>query len=215
MRIQTVVQHAGEARGHLLPRLLAALPEGATVVTDPDTDDLRRSPWRTYLACLRTLEPDATHLLVIQDDAEPCLNFGRAVDLIVRSRPNVPLVLFCPGLGQQRRAILDACRAGERYARLPTANTFVPAVAVVWPRDSVASILAYAERAPEMTADDGHLGRWAAETGAEILATVPSLVEHPDVERSLVGRHAMSGRNPGRIAACWVGDLDPLTLDGW
>lgn len=214
MQIQTVVQHH-PARDHLLPALLAALPAGATVVSDPDPGSPRRSPWRTYLACLQTLEPAADSLLIVQDDVEPCRDFAKAVALVARSCRNAPTVLFCPGVGLLNRAILNGCAAGERYIQLP-AHSFVPCVAVLWPASTVASILEWAGRAglpPEMTADDGILGRWMQATRTEILATVPSLVEHPDRERSLIGRHSMGGKNPARIAACWLGDMSALELD--
>ena len=212
MRVQTVVQHH-PSRSHLLPGLLAGLPTGATIVTDPEPQ--KRSPWATYLACLRTLNDDATHLLIVQDDAQPCLNFAKAVDLAARKRPSDPLVLFTPGHGNLRRVILAACQQDERYAILPTLNTFIPAVAVIWPRWCVESILRFEDERPftASNADDGALGKWAATIGARVMATVPSLVEHPDMERSLVGRLAMGGRNPARIAACFIGDMDPLALD--
>lgn len=215
MRVQTVVQHH-PSRAHLLPSLLAALPAGTQIVTDPEPAN--RSPWATYLQCLRSLEDDATHLCLIQDDAQPCRDFAKAVALLAQNRPSDPLVLFAPGLGQQRRRILAACQAGERYADLTIPNSFIPAVCVLWPRWAVDSILRYENEHPfgpdRSKADDGALGKWAAATGARIMATVPSLVEHPDMERSLVGRLAMGGKNPARTAACWIGpDLDPLELD--
>ena len=211
MRVQTVVQHH-PSRAHLLPSLLAALPAGTQIVTDPEPAN--RSPWATYLQCLRSLEDDATHLCLIQDDAQPCRDFGRVVDLLARKHRNAPVALFVPGLGNLRRVILNACQRDERYAELPTMTTFVPCVAMLWPREQVESILRYEAVSPSLgRADDGALGRWARATRTQILACVPSICEHPDVTPSLVGRLALSGRNPSRCAACWVGEeVSPLTL---
>lgn len=217
LRIQSLVQH-DPRRSHLLPGLLPRLPEGATVVADPGAGDARRSPWRCYLACLRALAEDATHLAVYQDDVTPCRDLAETVELILRSRPDVPLALFVPGLGSHARRILGACQDGQRYVELDR-HTFVPTVAVVWPRAAVESILAFSESygfGDEFTADDGNLAVWAKATGTAVWATVPSLIEHEDRDPSLVGKHHMAGRNPARIAACWTGpDLSPLELDGW
>lgn len=216
MRIQTVVQH-DPRRDHLLEALLRSLPAGARAITDPGASDARRSPWRGYLACLEALDGDATHLLVVQDDAQACRDFHAALELVVGRHPGVPLVLFTPGIGNHGRRILDACADDKRFVQLDVRNSFVPCVAVAWPRECVESILAFtAERpfAEGRTADDGNLGVWAQATATTVLATVPSLVEHPDVERSLVGKLAMGGRNPARCAACWTGpDWSPLHLD--
>lgn len=215
MRIQTVVQH-DPRRAHLLPPLLAALPDAAQVVEDPGASDPWRSPWRAYLACLAALEPDASHLLVVQDDCETCPDFPAALELVVNRHPTVPIALFTPGIGSHARRILGACAEGKRYVQLDAVNSFVPCVAVAWPRECVASIVDFEERKPaprSRTADDGNLAVWAKAEGVTVLATVPSLVEHPDIEKSLVGKLAMGGRNPARVAACWTGpDFSPLEL---
>ena len=212
MRIQTVVQYH-ESRAHLLPSLLASLPPGATVVTDPGGE--LPSPWRCYLRCLEALEPDADSLLIAQDDCLPCRDFTETLSRVARRYPSDPVALFVPGIGTLSRRVLDACAANKRYVELPSQNTFVPLVAVLWPRDTVEALLEYqAERPFLKPADDGNIGKWAEATKTRFLATVPSLVEHPDRERSLVGRLAMGGRNPGRVAACWVGEeMSPLELE--
>ena len=212
MRIQTVVQHH-QSRAHLLPGLLTSLPPGATVIPDPGGE--KPNPWRAYLACLRALELDADSLCVIQDDAIVCRDFPAVLDLVAARHPDVPLVLFVPGVGLHRRRILDACAEGKRFVQMSTANTFLPCVAILWPRECVEAILAYEAATPfSKPADDGCLGRWCEVTRTKVLATVPSLVEHPDRERSLVGKLAMGGRNPSRIAACWTGsDWSPLELE--
>lgn len=216
LRLQTVVQHH-PARAHLLPRLLASLPEGAQIVTDPDPGNPQRNPWRTYLACLHAVEPDATHLLIVQDDLEACRDLAAALDRIVPRHPSEVLVLFVAGVGLHRRKLLAGCANDQRYVELTMQNTFLPACANIYPRDAVASILDFEAQNPSTrTADDGNLGVWAEATGTRIIATMPSLFEHPDHERSLVGKLALSGRNPARIAQCWWGpEGSPLELTDW
>lgn len=213
MRIQTVVQH-DPSRAELLPPLLAALPD-AQVVSDPEPESPLRSPWRTYQACLRVLEPEATHLLVIQDDAEPCRDLAEALPLVLASRPDDVLALFVPGVGEMRRLVLDGCYRGKRWVEL-SPREWVPLVAVVWPRAKAERFLDWAETrriSAGRTADDGIAGEFVRETHTRVLACVPSLVEHPDMVRSLVGTAHWNGMSPSRVAACWTGrDISALDL---
>jgi hypothetical protein len=153
---------------------------------------------------------------VIQDDALVCRDFRAGLKLVVAGRPDDTIALFTPGVGEHGRRVLDACRDGKRWAHL-FEHLFLPTVAVVYPAAGVHAILAYVDsrRIPDsQTADDGVLGHWMRDTQTRVLACVPSLVEHPDTVASLVGTHHMSGLNPARIAACWLGpDLSPLELD--
>ena len=202
-------------RADLLPPLLAALGP-AQVVADPGASDPQRSPWRCYRACLQALEPDATHLVIVQDDAQPCLDVPAALELVIAARPDDVIALFVPGIGEHARRVLEACYHGKHWCHL-FEHLFCPAVAMVYPRERVREILAFvaAKNYPaSLTADDAILGYWMRETHTRVLGCVPSLVEHPDTVPSLVGTHHMSGVNPARVAACWTGpDFSPLELD--
>lgn len=214
MRVQIVIQH-DPRRSDLLPGLLAAIPS-ARVISDPDPDSPTRSPWRCYRACLEALERDATHLLIVQDDAEPCRDFEETVTAIVTAHPSDPVCLFVPGLGNNQRLILAACYRDERYARLdPNDPVCLPVVATVWPRPLIAPLLEYAARMPpSRRADDGITGEWSRQNLVPVIATVPSLVEHRDLVPSLVGTSHYGGINPARVAACWIGqEMTPLQLD--
>ncbi len=202
--LQTVIQHH-PSRAHLLPALLAALP-GAQVIADPDPGNRRRSAWRSYQACLEALEPDASHLLIVQDDAIVCRDFAAALPLLIAARPDDLLCLFAPGAGSHRKRVLQACAAGERWAELDPRQPFIPLVAAVWPRALAERFLAYGPAfRPTDTSDDGNAWRWAKAEGVRTFACVPSLVEHPDREVSAVGKASFGGRNPARVAACWLG----------
>lgn len=213
MRCQVVVQHH-PSRAHLLPPLLAELPD-ASIVADPEPDSPRRSAWRSYRACLAALEPDATHLCVIQDDALLCRDFAAALPLLIGARPNDLLCLFVPGAGAHRRRILDACAEGRRWAELDPRAPFVPLVAAVWPAMLARRFLAFGERFRATdTSDDGNAWVWSRAEAVRVLACVPSVVEHPDREPSAVGKASFGGRNPARVAACWTGpETSALAFD--
>lgn len=72
--------------------LQRVLPD-ARVVQDTD----RRGAWPTCLAAWRSADfrrPDATHVLVIMDDALPCPRFPLHLNDVIRARPEHCLTLF-------------------------------------------------------------------------------------------------------------------------
>jgi hypothetical protein len=203
------VQHH-PAREALLPALLAELP-GAEVVVDPKPDR-ERNPWRTYRACLERSVPDRTsHLLIVQDDVRLCRNFLPAVEMLAGAEP---LALFLGGAPQHSARL---ALAKPRYSVVPLHfASFVPVVALLWPRAHVESVLRWLETAKlpggaGAKSDDAIIGRWSRKTRTQVYATTPSLVEHPDESASLIGKKAGAGRIVWRVAHHWIGpEADPL-----
>ena len=194
------VQHH-PSRAHLIPPLLEALAPLPTEVIEHVSDP--PSPWDGYKLCLSDL-PDCSHLLVLQDDAVPCPNFIPALERIAAAN-DVPVCLFLARL--PRRTSSDATKAlkaNRRYVPL-FIRDFVPVVAVLWPRAKAQEFMAWAVNAklpgqPNPRSDDAVVGRWMMVTRQEIRATCPSLVEHPDMESSVIGRQPAWGKDPGRVA---------------
>ncbi len=211
--IHVRIQHH-PARASLIPPLVAALGVDAEVVSDPDPEDRFPSPWRTYRECLAGPPPDVSHLLVLQDDATPCRNLVAACGLIARE---VPVCLFLGGAPV--RTAMEASRAlrrGQRFVPVYAAD-WVPVVAILWPVEAASRFLQWCSENrlpgdPRPRSDDAVVGRWARTEREEVIATVPSLVQHSDVELSLIGRRARAGRSPWRVAHLWIGDEDPLDI---
>jgi hypothetical protein len=208
------IQHH-PARAHLIPSLVEALGSDVEVVEDPDPYGRLRSPWRTYRECLQLPPAGITHLLVLQDDAIPCRNLLAACEWI--ARPD-PVCLFLGGAPV--RTARDASRAavrGDRFVSVHAAE-WVPVVAVLWPVEVAQEFLDWCGSNrlpgdPEPRSDDAVVGRWARRTRQPVFATVPSLVQHPDTEESLIGKRARHGRSAWRVAHSWIGDRDPLEID--
>ena len=80
---------------------------------------------------------------------------------------------------------------------------WTPTVALCWPAPLIPRFLAFADQNPALirTGDDNVVGAFTSRESIPVWATVPSLVEHPDLEPSLIGRKASGGRNRFRVAA--------------
>lgn len=188
---------------------------GGEVVFDPDPLGYP-SPWRTYRHALTLTPENASHRVVIQDDAHVCVNFTEALEHVVAARPDSPIVLFVAGHPKEHvRVLMRACDRDEPFAVLPP-DQWVPAVAVIWPVGVIRPILDWVDEQDypvQFRADDEILGRATRALSIPILCTVPSLVEHPDITPSIMGKYrSKAGEDPNRVAACFI-DGDPLDID--
>jgi len=165
------------------------------------------------VACLTDV-PDASHLLVIQDDTTVCKNFAPALRLIAEANPSTPVVLFLARLPRRiANMALHATKKRQVYLDCQLrSNDFLPVVAILWPVEKAKEFLAWAEANPHKLghkaprSDDSVGGRWASLTRQPIRFTLPSLVEHPDLEPSLIGRKPAWGKDSGRVAMAFAED---------
>jgi hypothetical protein len=124
----------------------------------------------------------------------PCPRGERQFDVVA---------LFLGGApARSARLAQQANRRRERWVRMH-GNDWCPTVATCWPRFHVERFLAYCDGRPDLLGmgDDNVTGSYVKNENVAVWATVPSLVEHPDVEPSLIRRKASAGRNRYRIAA--------------
>jgi hypothetical protein len=198
------VQHH-PARSYLLKPLLERFP-GFELVTDPDPDG-KRSPLRTYLECLRRTPPDVTHRVVIQDDAWPCLGFREKADAALAERPESIVVFFVPGLRSAgARRMTDAVLQRESWVNIG-GTAITPLVATAWPVHLIEDFIRFATSArisAQYSHDDPVATLFVKKNKLDVWATVPSLVEHPDVEPSLIGKDHSAGANRNRVAAFYI-----------
>lgn len=200
LNVSVAIQHHPD-RAHLIPALVEALG-GSEIVEDPDPASSLRSPYRTYTEALRRTPGDATHRLVVQDDATVVERFRKRMLAAVAEQPDRLIALFVPGAPPHRAAVLRAVKAEETWVTLPP--TWIPAVALVWPVGHAARFLAWADAkydASRRGGDDGPIGIWAQSVRERAVAPIPSLVQHEDVHPSLIGRKAQAGVNRARVAA--------------
>lgn len=157
-------------------------------------------PWAGYKRCLTDLS-NCSHVLIIQDDAIPVAGFADALPLIAKANPDTPVCLWMSAIPANA-----AGRARRAYGKQPLIPlgpaSFVPLVAVLWPREGASAFSAWADGHPRLTrADDGNVARWARETRTQFMVTVPSLVEHDDFTPTVKGgRPQTDGQDRGRVA---------------
>lgn len=209
---------AHPARRELAENLAAKLL--AQIVWDPEPESAIRSPWRTFRHLLETTPADATHRFQIQDDGVVCRHMREAVELAVAAQPDRVLVFCVTGNPwHHAQAVRDACAEDHPWARLDYAH-WCPLISTCWPVGLIEPLLQWVDEQrwpPQFCADDEIVGRFLREIEHAPLATVPSLVQHPDENPSLIGLRAWAGQDPGRVAACWIGDCqdcdDPRLID--
>lgn len=207
MTLSIVIQHHPS-------RPLSGALRRYEVIDDPEPDALP-SAIRTYLACL-DLPPEVDHRLVLQDDVELCDDFERRVEERIRERPEAVIAFFTPGMNLHGRLLRAAHAEGERWVALPRSANWAPAVATCWPKAAALDFARFASehvarrraRGLHTTGDDPVIGAWARDRKETIWATVPCLVEHPDVGVSLVKKRAYDGTNPARKAAVFLRPSD-------
>ena len=144
--------------------------------------------------------------MIVQDDTIACRGFARAARAAWLSRPGRLITFFSrntpPAIVQRRNVALRAC---DPFCEFPR-GFWVLTVALLWPKELAQEFLEWpAVQARTMRTDDPIVGEWAAATERGALASVPSLVEHPDDQPSYIKSNNGNGRGV-RTAACWIAD---------
>jgi hypothetical protein len=206
---------AHPSRREIRQRLLDGLDGIPTEVIETEFEP--PNPWYGYLACLDA-PPDCSHLLIVQDDAVTCRNLAPALERIATAQPDYPICLYLGMLPPQKNIALRAAIKKQVYVELSWASAFLPIVAVLWPIGKAIHFREWGQLHGRVhrnglpfheASDDAMGGRWWRSTQQTILATIPSLVEHPDDVISTIGR-----TNLGRTALFWHGtDWDALSIE--
>ncbi len=115
-----------------------------------------------------------------------------------------------------RKAALTLGAAGEHYCDIHHGD-FLPVVAVLWPVEKAVEFHEWGTRGISHRSgrpfiersDDAMGGRWMRSTRQRIVATIPSIIEHPDDVSSTIAK-----RPANRTALFWHGtDWDALSID--
>ena len=172
------------SRNALHDRLVRLLSPLQTEVLVHESDP--PNPWENYRRCL-DYQGDASHLLIVQDDAIPAPGFSAAVEKIAERHPDDPVCLFLGAFPASTATLVRRAKPTVRYVPL-TQSSFMPLVCVLWPVAVARSFLTWSEGSRRMTrADDGNAARWLRATRQQVWVSVPSLVQHDDGQPSVKG----------------------------
>ena len=174
-----------------LANRVAAQAGPAEIVYDPD-------PWgnpgtlRTAAHAWASMDPDATHHLLLQDDITLAPGFLDRVRMYAESHPDLPIAFFTNWASRNGAVVRYAARAGAAGAW--AVPEYVPTQALLLP-DSVSSeFVDYVRRNPDSgLEDDDALRLFFAAVGTPLLLAVPNLVEHLSV-RSVAGNDGHGDR---------------------
>lgn len=197
----SVAVMAHRKRKRWVPELAEQLG-GAEVVWDRHNDR-----HETGLRAMLAYDPEATHHLIVQDDALLCRDLVPALEKMVTKTGEHPLGLYVGQTGPINLTLDQMMRANQ-VGFVPTEGPHW-GVAIVLPNAHIPELAAWYE-ASTVDNYDKRISRWYGGRGISCWYTAPSLVQHRHEDNpSLV-----QGRNGGRMAAWFIGsDRSALDLD--
>lgn len=187
-----------------------ALPD-VRIVLDPDPQGPPR-PSRTSRAACAAIAPDATHLVLVQDDAVIREDFAEHVRELAAHRPDDPVSLFATWCSRTSFAGRLALHAGATLTEI--CDGYTPSVALLLPRKLA---LAVAETEPDVRQADVAIGTVLVAHGARPLLAVPTAADHAEGP-SLIGNDPKGRRHsvlyaPAVPGTDWTAEpYRPLTL---
>lgn len=187
-------------------RLAATINAG--LVLDPRPAG-KPSAYRTSLAAW-SMPTRRTHRILIQDDAVLCPGFVKTARRILQARPDSLVAFYVGSAHPGGYTYQRSARRCARYSDLPV-DHFVPTVALAMPMRLARQYTEWAavHIAADYPWDDEALRQWRQDDPSiPAIATIPCLVQHDSTISSV-----MQHMHGVRQAACWIGQVDPLSLD--
>lgn len=181
-------------RQHLIPRLCKRLGVAQDVVVWDQFNDRWDTGRRSLLA--HQANPQATHHMVIQDDAVPAKDLVRAVEHWVPRLPDAVLCLYAGRVREFRITLSRKRPPSPSWLQMRKINW---GVALVFPVQYVKPIVAYGDTRVEMENYDMRMSEWCVLNSLPVLYPYPSWVNH-ETTASLV-----PGRSPHRKAVISLG----------
>lgn len=196
----SVVIMAHRQRERWVPELQEEL--GAEVVWDRHNDR-----HETGLRAIRAYDPDATHHLIVQDDAVLSRDFLPAVEKLVTHTGEHPIGLYVGSTGPIN-ATLEHLLFQGREGLLATEGPHW-GVAIILPVPHIDDLADWYEANNKIRNYDRRISRWYLKQKIDCYYTAPSLVDHRTEDNPSLVR----GRNDSRSAAWFIGDRSALDVD--
>jgi hypothetical protein len=197
------------------PRRAAWVPELAEQIGGDPTIvwDRHNDRWDTGRRSLLAYHKDATHHVVIQDDAIVCRDLLPALAVAAEHSGTRPVGLYTGNLRPSHH-LVAAKLAAARHGGTPWWEGEGPwwGVGIMLPTADIPQLVAWGDTKPQIANYDMRISRWYLSQNRPCIYTVPSLVEHRhgDDNPSLIpGRTATN-----RCARWFIGeDRSALGID--
>lgn len=183
---------AHPSRKTWIPELLNQLPTATTVW------DEKNEVWDTGKRALQAFEPDATHHLVVQDDAVLSKDFWKTCQNIVEHSGKYPVALYMGRTSRYYCRRADTCRGPWFALEGPRWGP-----AIILPTACIPEAVAWGDQDRKTRGYDGKLTRYFRYAKTTCLYTVPSLVDHRGVREN---PSLFAGRTADRHAYKFTGE---------
>lgn len=173
--------------------------------------------WRNARQGWLAHDPEATHHLLIQDDARPCQDLLAGLEEALEHVPETAIVSPYLGMGRHVPArwteVSDrATAAGARWIRT---GKLMWGVAIVMPTRLILPMIEHADRSSPTVPDDMRVAGFAERHALEVWYTWPSLVDHHRIpsltKHRATDRFARRWLPGSALALEWGG---PVVTDG-
>lgn len=193
-------------RQRFIDELTPQLP-GAEVVLDRENDR-----WETGRRSLLAFDPAATHHLVVQDDAVLSRDLLPACEMVAEAAGERPVALYTGKVRPHQNTVTPAYRRARRSGS-PWLEMEGPwwGVAIIIPTAHIPDVVAWGDQASRIRNYDRRIAAWYERAGIDCWYTVPSLVDHREVDEN---PSLISGRTGNRQAHWFIGeDRSGLEVD--
>jgi hypothetical protein len=177
--------------------------------------DTTNTVWDTAKAAWRRaveLNPDATHAVVLQDDAIPCLDLMPTLEVISGLYPSEPfcLTVIDYRLHGARRDYEQTVQAGKPFWY---SNAAVSAVGLMLPVRDLERAIAYGD-AVKTIHDDLKFRQFYKSQGRKMMFPIPSLLQHRNVDENPSLVPGNDGRWSDRSSSTFIGqDVSGLSVN--
>ncbi|MFI6183790.1 hypothetical protein ACIA8R_50235 [Nonomuraea sp. NPDC051191] len=156
-------------------------PLTPVLVRDPDPD-ATPSPLRTAKLAWAAAPPDATHHLVLQDDAVIAQDFAAQLRSVVAQRPDHGIALYVNHVSLRNSyRVRRAAALGSCWAPV-SRHEYTPTLGFVLPAHHARALATYLRTLPdEFRADDEAVTVFCRKQGIPVTAAVPNLLDHADL----------------------------------
>jgi hypothetical protein len=173
--------------------------------------DQRNDRWDTGRRSMLAYDPQATHHLVVQDDAvvpdDLLEGVRRAADHVPADSP------MCLYMGKTRKFWNALARTGTRMPPTPAWVTMPQihwGVGIVMPTHLIDPMVAWGDLHREVANYDKRMSRWCESKGLTVWYPWPSLVDHRESPSLVAGRQSR-----GRRAQRFIGEQASALGQDW